>query len=230
MLIGRRFRGSGDPCQAAKRWAEDPDPEIEPEGVSNQFRCRKVEASSPGKDKRGRGAANGVGLRRDRRRLLLALEIEALLHELDIFGDGLVELVQLLAAQDVAFLIVRRDTKRWDRHFIEIALKTLLHDPAVCSPRGLGRFASEQLVIKLLLRLKHGLVAEQNAEEFETGYMLAHHHNGQCQWYCQDKADRAPQQGPERGSKYHRERQQTGFRPQQKRFEPLSNPRISQHV
>ena len=98
------------------------------------------------------------------------------------------------------------DTKRWDGHFIEIALKALLPDPAVCFFRGLGRFASEQLVIKLLLRLKHELGAEHNAEEFETGYMLAHHHNGQCQWYRQDKADRPPQESPERGSEYHRER------------------------
>jgi hypothetical protein len=41
-----------------------------------------------------------------------ALVFEALLHELDILGDRLVEFVDLLAAEDAALLIVRGNAKR----------------------------------------------------------------------------------------------------------------------
>jgi hypothetical protein len=76
------------------------------------LRRGEVEASPPGKNERGGGAANGFGLGGDRLRSLLELVFEALLHELDILGDRLVEFVDLLAAEDAALLIVRGNAKR----------------------------------------------------------------------------------------------------------------------
>src|ERR1700730_18394898 len=112
MSFERGFRSGADPRQAAERRANSYYSEIEPNGVRNQLRCGEVEASAAGKDKRSRRAAHGVEAGSDRGSLQLSLEIEVLLHELDIFRDGLVELIHLLAAEGSALLIVRRNAKR----------------------------------------------------------------------------------------------------------------------
>jgi hypothetical protein len=62
---------------------------------------------------------------------LLALVLQALLHEFDVVSDRLVEFVDRLAAEDAAPLVVGGGSKRRNRDLVEILLEILLRYPAV---------------------------------------------------------------------------------------------------
>ncbi|HXA09543.1 MAG TPA: hypothetical protein VNW28_06140, partial [Chthoniobacterales bacterium] len=92
---------------------------------------------------------------------MLALVFQALLHELDIFGDRLVEFINRVAAEDATLAVVGGGSKRRDCDVIEVILEILLRYPAVRVFGSEGRLSCQKLMVKMLVRLENPLVSEQ---------------------------------------------------------------------
>src|SRR5580704_256344 len=159
--------GRANSGQATERRAAGSNAEIEADGFGNQLGRRQIQASPPGDDKHRPG--NRPRLCCNRRRLLLAPVFEGLLHELQVFSDSLAEFAELFTTQDASFLIVRCHTESRDHDLVEIVLECMLADPLLGLLGGQVRFFRQELMVKVLMRLKDRLVPKQYAQKLQTG-------------------------------------------------------------